>query len=380
MSLSDLRVSKLAKLLVGHCTQAKKGDRAIIAADYAAKPLVKEVYKELLLAGASEIRVHYDFEDQWSARYYSELNELFYKYATPQQLSHFPKTAFYEIKNSDVWIAIRATPNTRGLTNIDSYKISKRSLVVRPLINWRVEKTRWVITNFPVETLAQEADMSLADYEDFVYGATIGIDWNELYKKQEKLRKIIDSVQNVRIIGKDTDIALSIKGRKAENGAGQFNMPDGEVFTSVVEDSAQGVISYTYPALYSGKEFHDVRLKFKDGKVVSATASKGEGDLNKILNIDKGGRYIGELGFGNNFKIKKFTKDILFDEKIGGTIHIALGKGYKETLSKNISALHWDMICDLRGGRRPGGSGPEGGELWFDKKLVQKDGRWLIQL
>src|SRR3972149_7861902 len=150
MSLSDARVSKLAKLLVGHCTQAKKGDRAIIAGDYAAKPLVKEVYKGLLLAGASEIRVHYDFEDQWSARYYSELNELFYKYASPQQLSHFPRIAFEEIKNSDIWVAIRATANTRGLTNIDPVKISKRAKVVRSLIDWRVDKTRWIITNFPV--------------------------------------------------------------------------------------------------------------------------------------------------------------------------------------------------------------------------------------
>ena len=369
MSLFDPRVSRLAKLLV-NCIKAKKGDRAIIAADYAAKPLVKEVYKELLLAGASEIRVHYDFEDQWSARYYSELNEVFYKYASEKQLTSFPKTALYEIKNSDVWVAIRATANTRGLTNIDPVKISTRAKVVRPLIDWRVEKTRWIITNFPVESLAQEADMSLSDYEDFVYAGTIGINWNKLYKEQEKLRKIVDRTKEVQIVGIDTDLTLNIQGRKAVNGSGQFNMPDGEVFTSVVEDSTNGFISYSYPALYSGKEFHAVRLEFKKGKVVSATATKGEKDLNKILDIDPGGRYIGELGMGNNFKINRFVKDILFDEKIGGTVHLALGKGYKETLSKNKSALHWDMIKDLR----------ESGELWFDGKLVQKNGKWLIKL
>ena len=369
MSLFDPRVSRLAKLLV-NCIEAKRGERAIIAADYAAKPLVKEVYKELLLAGASEIRVHYDFEDQWSARYYSELNEVFYQYASDSQLTSFPKTALYEIKNSDVWVAIRATPNTRGLTNIDPVKISKRAKVVRPLIDWRVEKTRWIITNFPVESLAQEADMSLSDYEDFVYAGTIGIDWKKLHQEQEKLRKVVDRTQEVHIVGIDTDLTLNIGGRKAVNGSGGFNMPDGEVFTSVVEDSANGFISYTYPALYSGKEFHQVRLEFRKGKVVAATATKGEKDLNKILDIDPGGRYIGELGIGNNFKIDRFVKDILFDEKIGGTVHLALGKGYKETLSKNKSALHWDMIKDLRGG----------GELWFDGKLVQKNGKWLIKL
>ena len=147
-------------------------------------------------------------------------------------------------------------------------------------------------------------------------------------------------------------------------------MPDGEVFTSAVENSVNGFICYTYPALYLGKEFHNVRLEFKDGKVVTATAEKNEEALNKILDVDKGGRFIGELGIGNNFAISRFTKDILFDEKIGGSIHIALGAGYEETGSKNKSALHWDMIKDLR----------EGGELWFDDKLVQKNGRWLIKL
>jgi aminopeptidase len=147
-------------------------------------------------------------------------------------------------------------------------------------------------------------------------------------------------------------------------------MPDGEVFTSVVENKADGFITYTYPALYMGREFHKVRLEFKKGKVVRATADKNEPDLNKILDMDKGSRFLGELGIGNNFRIAKFTKDILFDEKIGGSIHLALGKGYKETDSKNESGLHWDMIKDLR----------LGGELWFDDKVVQKNGKWLIKL
>jgi aminopeptidase len=212
--------------------------------------------------------------------------------------------------------------------------------------------------------------MSLSDYEDFVYAAINNVDWIKLRKDQEGLRKIIDKTDKVRIIGTDTDLRLSIKGRKSENAGGTFNMPDGEVFTSVVEDSATGIITYSFPALYMGREFNNVRLEFKNGTVTKAYSDKNKDDLNKILDMDRGARFIGELGLGNNFAITKFTKDILFDEKIGGTIHIALGKGYKTTLSKNISALHWDMIKDLR----------DSGELWFDNKLVQKNGKWLISL
>ena len=186
-------------------------------------------------------------------------------------------------------------------------------------------------------------------------------------KDQEKLRISVDKTKEVRIVGAETDLRLSIAARHAVSAVGEYNMPDGEVFTSVVEGSTQGFITFTYPAINIGREFHDIRLEFKGGKVVRATASKGEEDLNKILDTDKGARRIGEIGFGNNFKINRFTKDMLFDEKIGGTIHIALGRGYKETKSLNESAIHWDMIKDLR----------EGGEIWFDDKLVQKNGRWL---
>jgi aminopeptidase len=221
--------------------------------------------------------------------------------------------------------------------------------------------------------------MSLSEYEEFVFNAINKVNWKEMHKKQEKLRKILDLTNYVRIIGLGTDLKLCIRGRKAVNSAGENNIPDGEVFTSVVEDSAAGYITYSFPAVYLGKEFHEVRLEFKDGKVVKANASKGEEDLNEILNMDAGARYIGELGIGNNYKITKFTKDILFDEKIGGSIHLALGNGYSETLSKNKSGLHWDMIKDLR--KKPSKNQPtnvSGGELWFDDKLVQKNGRWLI--
>jgi aminopeptidase len=359
MSLSDSRVKKQAEILVDYSLKVKKGEKVIIIGDFLAKPLMLEIYKTLIKKGASDVKLRYDSY---------EIAERYYKYATIEQLNYFPQIDLEEMKYFDCYLRIESSVNTRGLTNVDTEKISRRANILKPISDFRIEKIRWCVTRFPTEAQAQEADMSLSDYEDFVFDAINKVDWKKKYKKQETLRKILDKTKEVRLIAADTDLRLRITGRSAENGGGEFNMPDGEVFTSVIEDSPEGIISYSYPAIYLGREFNDVRLEFKKGKVVKATASKNEEDLNKILDMDRGARYIGELGIGNNFQIKKFTKDILFDEKIGGSIHIALGKGYKETLSKNKSALHWDMIKDLR----------FGGQIWFDNKLVQKDGKWKI--
>lgn len=369
--MTDPRVIKQAKILVDYSLKLKRGEKVLILSDILGYPLVKEVYRLLVQRGAAEIRLHFDSY---------ELDEIFYKEASAKTLLSFPKISMDEIRQIDCWIGIRCEANTRGLSKVNPSKISQRAKIIRPITDWRVEKTRWVITNFPVDSQAQEADMSLADYEDFVFSAVNDVNWNSLRTSQEKLRKMVDRTQKVRIIGVDTDLQLSIKGRKAINACGENNIPDGEVFTSVIEDSSEGYITFTYPAIHLGREFHNVRLEFKKGRVVRATATKGKTDLNKILDMDKGARVIGELGIGNNFKITRFTKDGLFDEKIGGTIHIALGNGYKETLSKNISALHWDMIKDLRGGGLALRSFSGGGEIWFDKKLVQKNGKWLVKL
>ena len=370
MALIDPRVAKQAKILVNYSAKTKKGDRALIVADWLAKPLALEVYRELIKAGASEVRVHFEVDEQVISRSYNEFAEAFFKYATPAQIKNYPKLADQELKGLDVWIRLYAQANTRGFSAVDTDKISQRSKVIRPLLDYRVLKTKWVITKFPTEAQAQEADMSLSDYEDFVFSAINDVDWAKKRKEQERLIVKVNATSEVHIIGPETDLKMSIKGRYAANGDGRFNMPDGEVFTSVVENSTTGFITYTYPALYLGKEFHKVQLEFQKGKVIKATADKGQEDLNKIIDVDQGGRIIGELGLGNNFAIKQFTKDILFDEKIGGSVHLALGKGYEETKSKNTSALHWDMIKDLR----------RGGELWFDDKLVQKNGKWLISL
>ena len=358
MTLIDPRIKKQAEILVDYSLKAKRGEKVVIIGGVNAQPLMLEMYRRLIKKGAHDVRLRYDSY---------ELSETYFKNASEAQINYFPKIDMSEIKYMDCYVRIASPTNTRGLTNVDTEKITKRAKVLRPITNYRVENTRWVITRFPSEAQAQEADMSLSDYSTFVFNAINRVDWKKKFKEQEKLRRRIDAASEVRIVGKGTDLRISIRGRKAVNAGGEHNMPDGEVFTSVVEDSVNGYITYTYPALYFGKEFHEVRLEFERGKVIKANADKGEKDLNQILNADRGARHIGELGIGNNFNIKKFTKDILFDEKIGGTVHLALGKGYKKTLSRNISVIHWDMIKDLR----------IGGELWFDDKLVQKNGKWI---
>ncbi len=358
--MTDIGILKQAEILVNYSLKVKKGERIVVISDFEAKPLALEVYCLLIKNGASEVRMKFDSY---------EFAKTYFKNASPEQLKHFPLIEEYETKNVDCYVRISAPTNTRALSTIDASKIAQRATVIKSISDYRVEHTRWVITQYPTEAQAQEADMSLAEYKDFVFSAINDVDWGVLWKEQEKLRKLLDATDKVRIVGIDTDLTLSIKGRCAENCAGEFNMPDGEVFTSVVENSVNGFITYTFPAIFMGREFHNVRLEFKNGQVVKATADKNGDDLNKILDTDRGARFIGELGIGNNYAIKRFTKNILFDEKIGGTIHIALGRGYKKTFSKNVSALHWDMIKDLR----------DRGELWFDNKLVQENGEWKIE-
>lgn len=355
----DPRIKKHAKILVDYSTCAKKGDVVQIVGSELAKPLILETYRQVFRKKPREIKVHVGFD---------ETGEIFYKEASTTQLRQFPQLSMNEMKHTDVWIGISAPQNTRDLTNIDPKKLTIRSQTVQPISDWRVEHTRWVITAYPTPALAQEADMSLFEFEDFLWGSIVGVEWGKLAKQQKKLVKLLNQGKKIRICAQDTNLTLSIAGRTTVSGNGRENMPDGEVFTSVVEDSVEGEISYSYPAIYGGREIDGIRLWFKKGKVVKATASKGQELLVKILDTDRGARHVGELGIGNNYQIKRFVKNILFDEKIGGTVHLALGKGFKETKSKNESAIHWDMILDLR----------DKGELYLDGKLVQKAGVWRV--
>ena len=356
--MPEPRTVKLADILVNYSLKVKKGERVLInSSSELAKPLVLEVYKNVLKAGGHPF-VNIAFE---------EISNIFYNLASREQLLDFPKVRLFEARNMDCIVNIRASVNKRALSNVDSKRIAERSKVLKSISEVIVNEKRWVLCNFPTNALAQETDMSLAEYEDFLYSAT-NIDWEKVRKEEMKLKRVLDKGNVIRIVGKGTDLTLGIKGRKAIPCFGERNMPDGEVFLSPLESSAEGEIYYDLPAIYQGKEVLGIRLKFKKGKVVEASAEKNEKFLMAMLDTDKGARYLGELGIGVNYGIKHFSKDILFDEKIGGTVHLAVGRSYKDAGGKNESAIHWDMIKDLR----------NGGAIYVDGKMIQRNGRFLI--
>ena len=290
---------------------------------------------------------------------------IFYKYANDEQLGFLAEHEMAEIKQTDVYISLGAPLNVRELSGIDPSRISTRTKALGPLTEWRIDRTRWVIFIYPTESLAQEAEMSLEEFEDFVYKACL-VDWKEVTASLQQLKKVVDAADNVEIVSGDTHLKFSVKGRISVAANGDKNMPDGELFTSIVEDSVNGNIRFDVPAIMFGNVMEDITLNFEKGRVKDAKAVKNQAFLEKMLATDEGAKRIGELGIGFNYGITRSVKNILFDEKIGGTIHMALGSGYKETLSQNKSAIHMDIIKDLR----------TDGEVYFDGKLVMKNGKW----
>jgi aminopeptidase len=333
--MADPRVKRLAEILVNYSIKIKKGDLIELNFGIDAKELALEVYKLILKKGAYPI-VHTGVPG---------FTYAYYKNASKEQLSYFPKLAMHEAKLAHGTISIGAEYNTKELTRIDPKRIAIRRKVTRKVSDVHITKDNWVICEFPTHSLAQDAEMSLEEFEDFVYNAT-NLDWKKESKKQEKLKKILDKGKLVRITGENTDLMFSIEGRESIKCCGTRNMPDGEVFIAPVENSTEGYIHYTYPAIYGGREVAGIFLRFHKGKVVESKAEKGEKFLKELIKTDKGSCKLGEFGIGVNYNIKNFIKQILFDEKIGGTIHLALGMAYPQGGGKNKSALHWDMIKD----------------------------------
>lgn len=356
--MKDPRVRQLAEVLVNYSTGVKKGDVVLISASgMESVPLVKELYALCLEKGAKY--VEYDFT-------IPDINRYFYNKASKEQISYFPQHKLDLMKKVDVYIALSAADNSMVMAQADQAKMIAYSKVIRPIIDWRVKNTRWVITRFPTHGAAQEAKMSLDEYEDYLYSACC-IDWHAESRKQEKLKKLMDKADRVKIKASDTDLTFSIKGLPGIKCDGRFNIPDGEVFTAPVKDSVEGYITYNCPTVYQGKEFNNVRLEFRKGKIVKASAPGMDDALNSILDTDEGARYVGEFAVGVNPNIRVPMRNILFDEKIFGSIHFTPGQCYDECDNGNRSAVHWDMVKILNGD----------GELWFDEHIVQKDGRFV---
>ncbi len=361
--MRDERLKKLSRVLVDYSIEAGEGEQVVVSGGAAAEPLIKEVYARLLDVGAIPV-------PQIAL---PGIQELFFGHAKEIHYEKTPPVVYALYEGADAFISVMAPQNTRALAAVDPQKqqaLSKRDKALQEIV---LGKDRWALTLFPTNALAQESEMSLTDYEEFVFGAmALNEDdpvryWREKAEEQGRLIERLEQADDVRIVGPETDLTLSIKGRKFLNGDGTHNMPCGEVFTGPVEDSANGEVFFGIPVAVAGREVSGVRLRFEEGRVVESSAEKGEEYLNAMLDADEGARYLGELGIGTNYGIPRATKNILFDEKLGGTVHLAVGRSYEKTGGKNESSVHWDLISDLR----------EGGELYVDGELLQKDGKFL---
>jgi len=360
--MREERLVKLARVLVDYSVEAGEGEQVVVSGGVAAEPLIKEVYARLLDVGAIPI-------PQISL---PGMQELFFGHAREVHYEKTPPVVRSIYEGADAFISIMAPQNTRALAAVDPRKqqaLSKRDKALQEIM---LGKDRWAVTLFPTEALAQESEMSLADYEEFVFEAMalneddpVGF-WREKADEQQRLIERLEQAHEIHITGPGTDLTLSVKDRKFLNGDGKKNMPCGEIFTGPVEDSANGEVAFGIPVAVAGREVSGVKLRFEGGKVVESSAEKGEEYLNTMLDADEGARYLGELGIGTNYGIPRATKNILFDEKLGGTVHLAVGRSYEQTGGKNESSVHWDLICDLR----------EGGELYADGELIQRDGKF----
>ncbi len=356
--MKDPRITQFAEILVDYSTRVKKGDVVLInAAGLEALPLVKELHYLCLKRGAAYVEYAFSVP---------EIDRNFYNLANKQQLDHFPQHKLDFFKTLTVYIGIAAGDNSMVMANARQEAMVAYQKLTKPLVDQRVKHTRWVVTRYPTHAAAQEAGMSLDEYEDYLFSACC-IDWNAESKKQARLKKLIDKTKEIRIVAPDTDLTFSIEGLPGIKCDGRLNMPDGEVFTAPVRDSVQGHITYNCPSIYQGKEFNGVRFEFKDGRIVKACAEAGmSGALNKILDTDEGARYIGEFSLGINPGIRRPMRNILFDEKIFGSIHFTPGQAYDECDNGNRSAVHWDLVRIL-----------SDGEIRFDGVLIQKLGRFV---
>ncbi|MFZ5856634.1 MAG: aminopeptidase [Chloroflexota bacterium] len=373
--MADPRVEKFAKILVEYCTKIKPGDRVLIEATTAAEPLVRAIYLKVLEAGGHPVPLV-----QFSDMFFPQHEDLLTLHGNDAQLEFVPPLQKLAYDQFESRIRIHSTMNTRSQTAIDAVRAQKRNrpagIITEAQMRRGAEGSfKWVTTLYPTEAYAQDAEMSFAQYEDFVYRAVHANEddpvafWKKVEQEQQAAVKWMEGKNQVVLRGPNVDLTLSVKGRKFNNSCGTHNMPDGEIYTGPVEESVNGWVKFTYPAIYGGVAVEGAEITFSNGRVSQVKAQKNQDYLLKMVETDAGARYLGEFAIGTNFEINKFTGQILFDEKIGGSFHMALGAGYPETGSKNKSAIHWDFICDLR----------TDSEILVDGQLFYKNGKFMFK-
>jgi len=342
-----------AKVLTGFAVEVKPGQTVAITGGSTAEPLLRAIYREVVERGGYPIMIPI----------FTGLGADLLNHGSDEQLNYLSPVERFIREEADVTIQVIADANTKALAGVDPVRQAVFQRARTGLIKTFMERestgnVEWTLTLYPTDAHAQDAEMSTSDYFDFVFRACKLHEpdpvaaWKELAADQQVLVDWLTDKQELHLVGPGTDLRLSTTDRKWINADGHKNFPDGEVFTAPHEESANGFITYSFPAVYAGREVTGVRLQFENGRVVNASAEKGEDLLLQQLEIDDGARYLGEFSFGTNFDISRFTKQLLFDEKIGGTVHLALGETIPETGGSNTSAIHWDMVCDLRQGGR----------------------------
>ena len=367
--MRDQRADALARVLVRYSTRVEKGDVCVIQAPTTAEPLAQATYEEVLRAGGLPV-VQMSPEGAAAA---------FYELASDEQLDWVSPPSRWGAENADVAIVILADANPREISMTDPERQTRVRRARKPLLDAAMRRSaagehRWALTLFPTHAYASEAGMPLSRYEDFFYSACLVDDddpltaWQRQSDQVRRLAEWIEGREEVHIRGEGTDLRLGVSGRTFIPCVGEHNMPDGEFFTGPVEDSVEGHVAFSFPAVYGGREVAGVSLRFEGGRVVDASAERGEEFLHSTLDTDDGARRLGELGIGTNYGIATGTKEILLDEKIGGTVHLALGASYPESGGKNDSAVHWDMVCDLC----------DGGSIVVDGEELQRDGRFVV--
>ena len=353
----DPRWNQLGDILVNYSTRIQAGERLLITMMEAdTLPLTVAVYEQAIKAGALP-------QIQFTSAY---LERSLMTFGNADQIDWVPELERYGMEWADAYIGLRGARNPNEFAEVPADRLAAHKRAMGVVSGLRNEHTRWVLIRVPNESFAQQAGMSLQAMMDFFFSATLR-DWAEEARRYAAIRDRFQAAATVRIVGEGTDLTLSTEGRTYAVGDGRINMPDGEIYTAPVDDSAEGVITFEFPGIYAGQTISGIQLEFRQGRVVNASAQSGEPFLKQILELDEGASRLGEFGVGVNFGIDRFVGDILYDEKIGGTIHLALGRAYPECGGVNQSALHWDIVKDLR----------QSGRIELDGQIVFENGTFL---
>lgn len=358
----DPRLERWADVIVDFCTQVQPGERIEITGEIQGETLMLALYRRCLQRGAFPVL----------KPVFSEAAEIFYQTASDAQLREVSAVSIFEAEHTQVSLHVSAESNSRALAAVDPAKVSTVRKARQNLARIRKERVRWNITSFPTHSSAQDAGMSIREFAELIFSAGFLNDsdplksWQRLRDKQQTIAGMLRGTRVFRLETAGCDLTMGVEGRRICESSGAVNMPDGEIYTGPVETAVDGRIKFSFPGYYMGQVVEGIDLEFKDGRVVKAKADSNDTFLQEMLNTDEGARRIGELGIGTNWGVTRFTRNLLFDEKMGGTIHLALGDSYKETLGENRSAIHWDILHDLR----------DGGRLYADKEILLENGRF----